>query len=54
MIGYFHKIRGGFELTICKNPCNGIDFNNSEKIRVSSKAEARKICKERKVKEYNF
>lgn len=54
MIAYFNKVHGGFELTICQRPCNGEEFNNSEKVSVSGKKEANQICKDRGLKPYNW
>ena len=55
MIAYLNKTRGGkFELTICAKPCNGAEFNNSEKIEVANKREANAVCKARKITPYNF
>ena len=54
MVAYIHKVRGGFELTICEAPCNGAAFNAAEKIPVSGKREANAICKERGATPYNW
>lgn len=54
MIGYLNKVRGGWVLTICAKPCSGEEFNNSEKIPVSGKREAKKICQERGCSMWNF
>lgn len=54
MIAYLHKTRDGFVLTLCARPCNGIEYQNSERIIVAGKREARAICKARSAKPYNF
>lgn len=55
MVAYFHKVRGGkFELTIMEKPENGEAFQKAEKIEVSGKREANKICKDRNIKPCNF
>lgn len=54
MVAYLFKVRGGYELTICARPCNGEEFNKSEKIIVSGKREANAVCKSRKITAYNF
>lgn len=54
MVAYLHKTRTGFELTICAKPCNGAEFQSAEKIAVSGKREAAKVCKDRGAKPFNF
>jgi hypothetical protein len=54
MIAYLNKTRVGFELTICVKPCNGPEFNSSEKVIVAGKREANAICKARGLTAYNF
>lgn len=54
MTAYLFKTRTGYELTLCARPCNGEEFNNAEKIKVSGKREANAICKARNAKPYNF
>lgn len=54
MIAYLHKSREGYTLTLCVRPCNGEEFQKSEKISVPGKREARKICKERGAAPHNF
>jgi hypothetical protein len=56
MIAYFHKApgKGKFELTICAAPCDGTDFQASERILVAGKREAIAICKARGIKPWNF
>lgn len=54
MTAYLHKARKGYELTLCAKPCNGAEFNNSEKVKVSGKREANRICKERGATPHNF
>jgi len=55
MIAYFHRAAGNkFILTICTEPCNGQEFNQSEKIVVANKKEAKTICKDRGVQPWNF
>jgi hypothetical protein len=56
MIAYFHKARGkgNFELTICAAPCNGLEFQQGERIAVTGKKEAKAICKARNIQPYNF
>jgi hypothetical protein len=54
MVAYYHKVRGGFQLTIVAQACNGAEFNNGEKIRVSGKIEAKRICKDRNITPHNF
>ena len=51
---YFQSKKIGAEIIICESPCNGLAFQNSEKIKVSGKAEAKKICKERGIQPWNF
>ena len=46
---YFTK-----QLVIVSKPCNGAEFQAGEKIKVSGKLEAKRICKERGIKPYNF
>jgi hypothetical protein len=54
MIAYLHKTKTGFELTICNAPCGGAEYQAGEKIAVTGKREANKICKFRGVTPYNF
>lgn len=54
MIAYLHRTRTGYELTICARPCNGEEFQNSEKVTVTGKREANAICKQRNAKPFNF
>lgn len=61
MIGYIYKmskgalgLSGKYELTICECPCNGEEFNKSEKRVVSGKREAKQICKALNITPYNF
>ncbi|WP_421983361.1 hypothetical protein [Roseibium sp.] len=55
MVAYLHGSKAkGWTLTICKQPCAGPEFSNSEKITVSGKREANKICKERGIKPWNW
>lgn len=44
----------GKTLTIVAKPCNGIEFQNGEKLTVSGKREANAICKARGLKAWNF
>lgn len=53
-IAYLHKSADGYTLTICERPCNGDEFNNSEKMQTIGKREARKICKAIGAEPYNF
>jgi len=53
-IAYLNKTKQGYVLTICKKPCNGDEFNNAQKIKVSGKKEANQICKDSGFKSYNF
>lgn len=55
MVAYFHKKRGGgYVLTICAKPCNGLEFQNGETIAVKGKREANAICKARGLTPQNF
>ena len=54
MIAYLHKTRDGYVLTLCARPCNGVEFQNGEKIAVIGKREANAICKARNARPYNF
>lgn len=54
MIGYLNKVKGGWVLTICEKPCSGEEFSKAEKIPVSGKREARAICRDRGLREWNF
>lgn len=58
MIAYLFKAPGNktypYELTICDKPCNGAEFQNSEKLRVAGKRDARNWCKDNNVTPYNF
>lgn len=54
MIAYLHKTRNGLELTLCARPCNGLEFQQGEKIAVGGKREANAICKARGAKPWNF
>lgn len=53
-IAYLHKSAEGFVLTICDRPCNGVEFNASEKVEVIGKREARKVCAALEAAPYNF
>jgi hypothetical protein len=50
MFGYFY----GNVLIIAKTPYGGKDFRDGEQIICWSKREARKICKARGIKPWNF
>ena len=54
MIAYFHKTRTGFELTICARPCNGLEFQQGQRVAVTSKREAKAYCKAHNILPYNF
>lgn len=54
MVAYLHKAREGYTLTIVARPCNGLEFQNGEKITVSGKREANAICKARGIKPWNW
>lgn len=53
-VAYLHKTHTGYELTVCARPCNGDEFQNSEKIEVIGKREARKVCEALEATPYNF
>jgi hypothetical protein len=54
MIAYLHKTKTGYELTICNAPCGGAEYQAGEKIAVTGKREANKICKARGLKAWNW
>lgn len=54
MVAYLNKTPEGLILTLCEKPCNGEEFNNSEKVPVLDKREARAVCKGVGAKPYNF
>ncbi len=54
MTAYLHKTRDGYQLTICARPCSGEEFQRGEKIPVSGKREALKLCAQRGAEPHNF
>ena len=54
MIAYLHKTRTGYEITLCARPCNGAEFQAGEKIAVTGKREARKVCAAHGATPHNF
>jgi len=53
-VAYLNKTKQGYVLTICQKPCNGDEFNKSQKIEVSGKKEAKQICNDSGFIPYNF
>lgn len=56
MVAYFFYGRKGqlAELHICERPCNGVEFQNAEIVKVWDKREARLVCKRRNIICYDF
>lgn len=55
MVAYLTKISSSnFELNIVARPCNGVEYQNGEKVKVAGKKEARAVCKARNVTPWNF
>ena len=44
----------GKTLASVAKPCNGVEFQNGEKVAVTGKREARAVCKARGIKAWNF
>lgn len=59
-IAYLHQTKDGYELTLCTRPCNGAEYQASEKIAIkatkkaAAKREAETICTARDARPWNF